>query len=115
MNSEVARCNDASPIRIIRSRHDSLMARANHSAYAFRLGDRAGSRIELMAAVLRMDSNSSVNREDRSWMNYRHSFRKPSRPSVRLRAICYIQGPVGSGMIPAIFTARLANRMTKNT
>jgi hypothetical protein len=35
--------NDASPKKIMRSTHDSLMLRTNLSAWAFRFGDRGGS------------------------------------------------------------------------
>jgi hypothetical protein len=43
-----ARRNDACPMKIIRSRHSSLIERTNRSAYAFRFGDIGGRRMTLV-------------------------------------------------------------------
>jgi hypothetical protein len=63
----------------------------------------------------RMVSNASVTSESRSWIRYLASRRNPSTRSVRFRAICFIQSPLGFTPIPAISTARLLRAMTKKT
>jgi hypothetical protein len=48
-------------MRIIRSRHSSLIVRTNLSAKAFKFGDHAGRRTDFTPAASRIERNSFVN------------------------------------------------------
>src|SRR3954465_9055775 len=71
----MALLRDASPKKIRRSRHDSLIERTNLSAYAFRFGDCGGNFIAFTPTLARIHRNSVVNSGSRSWIRYRFPFR----------------------------------------
>src|ERR1019366_2548082 len=85
MYSDTARRNDACPTKIIRFRHSSLIERTKRSAYAFKLGDRGGSRITFVPLSRTNARNRSVYFVSRSRIRYRFPHSAPLSESVTLR------------------------------
>ena len=84
-------------------------------AATVRMGLRGGKRTGVTPAARSVSRNSHVYKGSRSQIRYRSSDRKPIATSVRFRAICVIQTPLGAALIPATSIFSVARAITKNT
>jgi hypothetical protein len=87
----------------------------NLSAYAFKFGDRGGSRITSIPSRAINVRNASEYLVSRSMIKCRLLRSTPSLPSVRLLATCNIHASFGFVVIPPMTTLRVARSIKKRT